>query len=166
MGAGDKIVCNVFSTELHLMQRLLSIVYLTDLPPETRVIFSCDRYYSDCSGDRKLWPIASGELFVGLGFCNDLNGGSQQVDIDVGDKAALDYFNSLRSAHFTGISSDPSNDVHVVLTVGARQRLRGFGKNNSGLIGNMVRDSGEIRVIRVESSIYCPMLSELNPLKQ
>jgi hypothetical protein len=94
----------------------------------------------------------------------DLNGATGELEVDKGDKAGLAEFGELAGPYSKGIKEPVSDELTVSFILGARQPLRAFGKNNINLTGSMVRDSGGINVVSIESSVLVPIKPQLQPV--
>mgnify|MGYP003635139345 FL=1 len=163
------LTCDLFELSLTLKQNasghpVIEFSYYTDLPAGTRVILSCERTYNDMQDEECVWVGYNAVIFVEPAFYGDFNGGSGQIDVVESDQKALALFNEINSSFSSGVKTPVSDDIRVDLTVGARQRLRAFGKNNCELSGQMVECSGGVNVVRVSESLTIPMLPELQPI--
>lgn len=161
------IICDIFELTLTLKDEggpFIEYNYYTDLPAGTRIFLSCERTYIDLSEEECVWGGYDEEIFVEPATYGDFNGGSGRIDVVESDKQALKLFNQINKNFSSSIKAPVSDVLTIDLIVGARQRLKAFGKNNSELSGQMVHDSGGINIVNVSESITLPMLSELQPV--
>jgi hypothetical protein len=56
-------------------------------------------------------------------------------------------------------------EIHVQVTVGARQPMKAFAKNNCNLTGGMVAESGGINIVREEVVVSAEMRREYQPIE-
>ena len=161
------VTCDVFELKLNLTDGdtpAIDYVFYTDLPAGTRVVLSCQRTFVNMRDEQSLWVGYNEALEVKPSIHGDYNGGRGRIDVVSSDKKALQLFNQINSSLSPGIKSSVSDAFTVVLTVGARQRLRQFGKKNSELSGQMVSKRGDISVIEVSRSVHVPMKPSFQPL--
>ena len=162
------VTCNVFELILTVIggdRPSVEYSLHTDLPAGTQVILSCERTYEDKRGSLSVWGGYDEMLNLMSSVQNGFSGYRGVIDVVESDKQALDLFRQInRCLTPSGIKS-PIGDIFTVrLTVGARQRLREFGKYNAKLSGLMVFDSGGINVIRVSRDFLLPMSPEFQPV--
>ena len=87
------------------------------------------------------------------------------MDVIASDERALKRFREIHSDGFSHGTKTPVDDELVVdMVVGARQRIRDFGKYNCNLTGEMVENSGGIQIVRISKSLNIPMRPDLQPL--
>lgn len=160
------VTCNLFELRLSILNHddpIVSYDFRTDMPPGTRVILTCQRTYLDASGSLSLWigynEMITLEAPIQDGCCQHHG----QIDIDSSDQKAFDLFGRINSGDSPGVSTSISEEVTIVLTVGARQRLREFGRNNADLVGKMVLEDGDIRYVEISESILIPMNPAYQP---
>jgi hypothetical protein len=161
------ITCDVFELVLNVESDgdlFIEYSFYTDLPAGTRVTLSCQRMFANMRDEECLWVGYNEAKMVEPSVHGDYNGGSGRIDVIESDKKALALFKQINKGLSAGIKTPIGDDFTVVLTVGARQRLREFGRNNCNLSGQMVSETGGINVVEVSKSIKLPMLAELQPL--
>lgn len=159
------IRCDIFELRLSCGNGA-TIDYLlwTDLPAGTRVMVTCKRSFINLRNETRVWMGYNDALEVKPSVHGDFNGLKGTIDIRESDQIASSMFDSIQSAHSAGIQSKVSDEVVVVMSVGGRQRLRAFGKNNESLSGQMVDESASPRVVRVSKSLVIPMDNDLQPI--
>lgn len=161
------ITCDVFEVEVETVQeplRLLKYRYWTDLPAGTFVILDCTRSFVDHTGKERHWALHNERLMVSPSARGDFNGGAGEIAVNSGDQAALKQFEELLPHLSAGMRTPPTSRIRLHFSVGARQRLKAFGRSNEGLGGAMVSSVGEIKVVRVEQFVDCPLDNRFNPL--
>lgn len=156
------VVCNLFSVDAHVLDdrtRVVQVVIRTDLPSGTQIIYSVDRTYLDKKGELSLW-VGQGDRIV-VDRSNECH---LDIDIDASDEMALDYFRQLNSGSFpSGNISPVSDTVDISFVVGARQRLKEFGRNNSELTGMVVREAGSVKIVESRHQFCIPMEQKFQP---
>ncbi len=161
------ITCDLFELQLELSDsdnRSLKYMFYCDLPAGTRVVLSCQRTFKNTRGETCLWVGFNTALEIQSNVHGDYNGGVGVIDVDASDRKAFEQFKQINKGFSGGIQTPVSDNFTVVLTVGARQRLKAFGRNNSSLNGDMVGENGGINVVEVEKSCKIPVKDELQPL--
>jgi hypothetical protein len=159
------IECNRFDLSISFIDPEVPIVryqILTDLPAGTRVIISAYRTYLDYEGNECVWSLFWDDFFFGKSE-GDTNGVEGIIDINAGDKIARREFEDTLSDYSSGIEGELSDEIVVDATVGLRQRLKIFGKNNCNLVGQRVHDDGTMHLVKGGTSIFCPILDENSP---
>jgi hypothetical protein len=160
------IACNLFEVNLSVSGEenpIVDYLFYTDLPAGTQVILSCQRTYLDLRGSLSLWVGYNERLTVVPSVQDGYCGCRGRIDVVASDKKASDLFKQINSNSPPGISTPVSEMFTIVLTVGGRQRLKEFGRNNSELSGNLVSDRGGIKVVEVSREIRIPMKSAFQP---
>lgn len=157
--------CNYFEVSAHATaenSRQIGHRLLTDLPEGTVAIVNVSRYYLDCQGAKCVWTLF-GERVSLTKMKGDFNGFQDVFDIDTGDKRARASFERILSDYSSGIRGELSQEVFVSYTIGLKQRLKAFGKNNCNIEGQYVHDDGVIRIIRGETSVIISISEENKP---
>ena len=165
------VQCNIFDFKLDLKKSSngakVVYKYWTDLPCGTLVGLCFFRLYKDNADNDCMWTLFEEELTVAPKELGDFNGGHGTLYVERGDRNALEEFEDEAFGEFgTGINGRVSDEITFVLTVGARQRIKAFGKNNCNLSGSEVFESGGINIVEVEASILLPLEEELQPLRE
>ena len=163
------ISCNVFEMEAQLVEepeRALRYSYWTDLPAGTLLIVDCTRSFTDYGGKKRHWVLFNDRLTVGPNTRGDFNGGAGEIRIAEGDQRALRQFEELLPHLSSGMQTPPTERIRLELCVGGRQRLKAFGKSNEALVGGMVSKMGDMRIVRVERTVQCPLEDRFNPLTE
>ena len=161
------IQCNFF--EIRLLRLVdefpQSVDFLcqTDLPEGTRLILSCQRRFTNTRGEECLWIGQDEELEISSDGSSDSNGCRGHIDVVNSDRKALDRFKQISSESSAGIASPVSDNLELVITVGARQPLKGFGKHNAFLCGRMVREDGGVKFVRETLNVNLPMDRQYQP---
>lgn len=170
MADESSVRCDVFELEASVKDLstnpILCYRFWTDLPAGTIVGLSCSRRYLDLSGDSCLWSMIQDGLLVQPKVYGDFCGGRGEIDVNSSDAEGRKEFDDLLGEFSSGIASPVGAEVHLVLSVGARQRLRAFGKNNRSLCGAMVFDAGGINCVQVEATLNVPMADKYQPIDQ
>lgn len=123
------------------------------------------RLYTDTRGDQCIWNLWNDAVLLTPVGPGDRNGANGSLDIDEGDAHGLSRFNELLVPYSSGIQKLIDHDVRVQATVGTRQPLKAFGKNNCNLEGGMVFNSGGINIVREEVILQIEMLSKYQPIE-
>lgn len=168
-GNSDLLTCDLFELRLALTGGdcpKVEYLFYTDLPAGPVVIISCYRTYENMRGEKCVWAGYDGKRELIPNAHGDFSGGKDIVDVYNSDKQGFEFFNALSSSFSAGIKTRVSDEFIVSITLGGRQRLRAFGKNNSGMNGQMVSKAGEINVVQVSANIVVPMAEEFQPLSQ
>lgn len=166
---GKRMVeCNLCELAVDLVEQdgtqLIRYFFYTDLPVGTRVILSCHRTYTNVQGEQCVW-LGYGEAVLTKPSANGSYSGAEGlIDVAVSDRLACERFNQTRSTFSPGIASAVSSVLTVVLTVGARQPRKDFGRNNINLSGRMVHSRGELNVVNVFKKIEVPLSNEFQPV--
>jgi hypothetical protein len=167
MGGEHVLTCNLFELALALHNdgrtAILEYLFYTDLPAGTRVILSCERSYTNLRGDKCVWVGHDEAALAKPSIRGDYNGAQGEIDVAASDRRALDRFRQIKNTFSSGITSPVSDTLTVTATVGARQPLKEFGKNNRYLSGRMVYDRGGVNVVEVCKSIVIPIQKESQP---
>ena len=82
-----------------------------------------------------------------------------------GDAHGLEQFNESLVPYSAGILKPVSPQLHVSATVGARQPMKAFGKNNCNRDGGMVSDAGDTKIVREEVVLALEMRPEFQPIE-
>src|SRR5687768_13720060 len=144
------ITCDIFDLNAVVEGRTLRWSVSTDLPGGTRLIVDISRRYTNTRGDSCLWSLWGDAVLLTATGPGDRNGATGILNIDEGDAHGLARFNELLGPYSSGTVNPVRPEIHVQVTVGARQPMKAFGKNNCNLAGGMVADSGGINVVREE----------------
>ena len=161
------ITCNVFDLQLAVDGRKLRWQISTDLPGGTRVIVDIRRYYENSEGEQQLWMLWSDSILLTNTGPGDFNGAAGEIDIDEGDARGLVEFNRLLGPYSSGAVKPVGPEVHVQATVGLRQPLKAFGKNNCNLSGDMVsEDSRGMHFVEREASASLEMSGKFQPVQR
>jgi hypothetical protein len=159
------IECNRFDVSVSFADSEVPTIryrILTDLPAGTRAIISAYRIYLDYEGNECVWSLFWDDFFFGKAE-GDVNGIEGTIDINTGDKIARKEFEDTLSDYSSGIEGELSNEIIVDATVGLRQRLKIFGKNNCNLLGQCVHDDGTMHLVKSGTSIFYPISDENSP---
>jgi hypothetical protein len=113
-------------------------------------------------GEECLWIGHDEELEVGDGV-GDYNGCRGHIDVVNSDRKAFERFMQISVEASAGIASPVSDKLELVLTVGARQRLNGFGRYNAFLCGKRVREDGGAKFVRETLNLNLPMDRKFQP---
>lgn len=161
------VECNLFELTVDLVEQdgtpLIRYFFFTDLPAGTRVILSCQRTYTNVQGEQCVWVGHDEAVFTKPSVHGSYNGANGQIDVVASDRQAFQRFKQTRSSFSPGIASQVSSVVTVILTVGARQPIEAFGRNNVHLSGRMVRNRGEVNVVKVSKDIEVSVCKECQP---
>lgn len=158
------ITCDVFDLNAVVDGRTLRWTVRTDLPGGTRIIVSVSRRYVDTRGDECVWSLWGDSVLLtatGPGDCVEAKGA---LNIDEGDAHGLSRFNELLGPYSSGIVNPVGPEIQVQVTVGARQPMKAFGKNNCNLSGGMVSNSGGINIVREVAVVSVEMCRENQPI--
>src|SRR5262249_1094889 len=136
------IVCDEFVLIANVRERTLEWSVHTDLPGGTRLIVDISRHYNNTRGDLCLWNLWNDAIILWTTGPGDLNGGTGSLNIDDGDAHGLANFSELLGPYSSGTVNLVGAEIYVQATIGARQPLKAFGKNNCNLAGNMVSVAG------------------------
>jgi hypothetical protein len=158
------ITCDVFDLDAVVEGRTLRWSVSTDLPGGTRLIVDISRRYTNTRGDECLWTLWGDAVLLTPTVRGDRNGASGTLNVDDGDARGLLQFNKLLGPYSSGTVRPVGTDIHVQVTVGARQPMKAYGKNNSNLAGGMVAESGGINIVREEVVVLAEMNSEYQPI--
>jgi hypothetical protein len=160
------LICDIFDVRASVIDGenpTIEYLFYTDLPAGTRVILSCQRTYHDMASELSLWTGHSETMDVMPAVHGSYNGGRGRINVVESDKRGLALFQQINRSNGPGIKSKVSDELTLVFTVGARQRIRDFGKNNNELSGQMVNTAGGIHVVEVQQSIHIPMRDDIQP---
>lgn len=157
------ITCDVFDLDAVVEGRTLRWTASTDLPGGTRLIVSISRRYTNTRGEECLWSLWGDAVLLTATGPGDRNGATGSLDIDEGDARGLSQFNELLGPYSSGTVQPVGHEIHVQVTVGARQPMKAFGKNNCNFAGGMVADSGGINIVREEVVVLAEMRREYQP---
>lgn len=156
--------CDVFNVTVQLRQNdQLHFEFITDLPPGTRVLVTCERSFLNYTGANSVWTGFDDFVEVKPSATEHLNGATGTVDVVSSDQLASSFFKETMKGKASKVTSPVSDDLHLVFTVGARQRLAEFGKNNCELNGRMVVHEGGVPYVSVRASVTCPMAVKYQP---
>ena len=163
------VTCNVFELTLSVIggdRPRVEYSLHTDLPVGTQVIISCDRTFEDKRGSLRVWVGYNETLNLMPSLQNGFSEYRGIIDVVESDKQAFDLFRKIRNSSFPppGNKTPISDIFTVILTVGARQRLREFGKYNANLSGLMVSEWGVVNVIEVRRDNFLPMSPDFQPV--
>ncbi|MCA9107476.1 MAG: hypothetical protein KDA83_18820 [Planctomycetales bacterium] len=141
---------------------VLRFEILTDLPAGTLVIYSVRRTYRDSHGGDCAWVGKSDKIAIAEGGkCHG------RIEINESDAIAAGHFRQIDSGSSAPrISGLVSDTLELSFVVGARQRLREFGRKNSEFAGTLVANRGGINVLEVSHEIMLPMKSSLQPTSE
>jgi hypothetical protein len=160
---GSSLVCNHFDVSASVLADAKTIEFSlrSDLPPGTLVILSVQRKYLDYHGQPSIW-VGHSERFA-LGDSRDVAGGvySGFVDTFHSDTIAYNLFRRINTDGNSSTSSLPSNELDLIFTVGLRQQLKVFGKNNAFLSGSKVSKDGNISIVRAVTTLKLPLDSSI-----
>ena len=159
------MTCDVFDLLVLVEGRTFRWTVSTDLPGGTRIIVDVSRRYNDTRGDECLWTLWNDAVLLTPTGPGDRNGATGTVDIDAGDAQGLSKFSELLGPYSSGIATPIGPAVYVEVTVGARQPMKAFGKNNCNLSGGMVVESGGINIVRKEAVFSVEMRREYQPIE-
>jgi len=168
-GAIEMITCDLFELSLEIEQTPngpeLVYKFWSDLPAGTLAGVSVTRTYRDMDGVECLWTLFDDEVQLTKGVMGDYSGGAGRVNIAQGDREGSEEFEDMLGDLSYGISTPVGDEITVNVSVGGRQRLRVFGRNNSNLIGQMVAEEGGIMVAEVRGVVILPLDPGLQPLQ-
>jgi len=157
--------CDLFEVNITgLEPDTVDYLVYTDLPAGTRVLVTCQRSFVNLKSERRLWIGYDEALVIQPSIYGDFNGLRGRIDVVQSDRRALERFRNIDASWSSGIGSKVSDEVEIVFTVGARQRLRDYGRNNENLSGQMVSRSGDLKIVESRAAVIVPMHSELQPL--
>lgn len=157
------IQCDLFETTARLVEdNLLQFQVTTDLPPGTRVLVSCERTFVNYLDEHCVWIGFNDFLEIPPGG-NGCNRAAATIDITASDNLASSSFRGIMKGNAAVIKAPVSDELRLVFTVGARQRLREFGKNNSQLVGKMVKSEGGVAFVSAVVCVHCPMATKYQP---
>lgn len=159
------ITCDVFDLHVVVEGRTLRWSISTDLPGGTRLGVGVSRRYINTRGDQCLWSLWSEAVLLTATGPGDRNGAMGTLNIDEGDAHGLSQFNELLGPYSSGTMKHVGPEIHVQVTVGARQPMKAFGKNNCNLAGGMVVDSGGINIVEEEVVVSAEMRREYQPIE-
>jgi len=111
-----------------------------------------------------VWLGDGDTLYLQPSIYGDFNGIQGRINVVDSDKGSYSLFKEINRSFGRGITSRVSDEMTIIFTVGAKQRLRIFGKRNCELQGGMVTKHGDINIVNVQKDIFIPMLEELQPL--
>ena len=114
-------------------------------------------------GTKCVWVGHNERIEIQPAIRGDFNGVTGRVDLVASDRRASLRFERINGEFSSGVKGKVSDQLTVSMTVGARQPMRLFGKNNCNLSGVMVTHTGEVNVVIVEKIILTPMPAELQP---
>ena len=162
------VQCDVFEVKVDLEDEsgrpYLVWTFHTDLLAGTQVILACERTFSDMLGATCLWTGHNERLEVHPNVHGNYNGANGRIEVYASDKKARELFEEISTGSAPAIKTPVSDEMILSFTVGARQKLRAYGRNNTELRGKMVSANGDINVVVVSKSICIPMQRELQPL--
>jgi hypothetical protein len=159
------VECSLFEVVVKCDERILYIDIKSDLPAGTRVIVSVFRTYRNLANEEELWQLLSEAIFL-ESLQRELNGFSLSANIDELDGKAKEYFKSVIPSCPRGMTSLPSELINIRCSVGARQKLKLFGKMNKKLRGNKVVASGGINLVEGCSNVILPISEENLPINK
>lgn len=159
------ITCDIFDLSVVVENRTIRWSVSTDLPGGTQFIVDVSRRYTDTRGDSCLWSLWSGRVVLTEKSIGDRNGATGIVSIDDGDACGLAQFNELLGPYSSGTLGPVGPEIHVEATVGARQVMKAFGKNNCNLAGDMVANSGGINIVQAQVIVSVEMRPEYQPVE-
>jgi hypothetical protein len=148
----DMVTCDFFEIDANVSDGhnpVIEYKLYTDLPAGTQVILSCQRTFQDMRGELSLWIGHNERLIVMASVLGSYNCCRGQVDVVASDKKALALFKEINQSFSPGVKSPVSDTFTLVLTVGARQRLRQFGNKNADMSGQMVSYVGGINIVEI-----------------
>jgi hypothetical protein len=154
------IMCNLFDVVVKVNNNENPVVVFaikTDLPVGTQIIYSTDRLYKDAQGEDSLW-VGQGERLTVIegGECKG------SIDINSSDRLAFEYYRQINlGSSPTGMSNELSDTVIITFTVGGRQKLREFGRNNINLFGSLVKDCAGVKIVESIHKCVIPINSNL-----
>lgn len=164
------IKCDVFELSAEVVEKtgklVLTYLFYTDLPPHTRAIVTLRRTFLNSRDEECVWGGFNSAEMLNPGVHGDYAGLAGEIDIAMSDQIGADRFREINQSFSAGISAPASDRLSLIVTVGARQRLRAFGKNNANLSGVMVVNSGGINVGESVVTVEVPMADELQPLRE
>ena len=158
------ITCDLFDLDASVLGRTLRWSVSTDLPGGTRIIVDVSRRYINTRGDQRIWSLWGDGILLTATGPGSRNGAAGTLNIDEGDAHGLSQFNELLGPYSSGILKPVGPEIYVQVTVGARQPMKAFGKNNCNLAGGMVADSGGINIVREELVVSAEMRQEYQPI--
>lgn len=159
------ITCDVFDIHAAVEGRILRWSVSTDLPGGTRLIVDVSRQYTDARCDKCVWSLWNDAVLLTPTGPGDRNGAIGTLNIDEGDAHGLSRFNKLLGPYSAGILKPVEHDLFLQVTVGARQPMKAFGKNNCNLTGDMVVDSGGINIVRKELALWVEIRHDYQPIE-
>lgn len=167
--AGREILCELFEAELSAVNAHgrpeIHYKLWTDLPAGTLVALGCYRSYTNWRNERCVWVMVQDALTIVPNVLGDWNGVVDTIDVIKGDLEAKKEFEDLLGGSSAGIRTPVEDEIEVVFTVGARQRLKAFGKNNENLVGPLIQKRGPIHYIELAATVNVPMRRDLQPLR-
>jgi hypothetical protein len=140
--------------------------FYTDLPAGTKVILSCQRTYTNTQGERCVWVGRDEAVLTEPSVQGTYSGARGQIDVVGSDRRAFERFKQIRSAFSPDIASAVSDVLSVILTAGARQPLKEFGRNNAHLSGQLVRRRGDVNIVQVSKDVKVPVRKECQPIEK
>src|SRR5688500_8041205 len=161
------IRCDHFSLDVAVERResaQLVIQLVTDLPAGTLVNVDCTRVYLTLRDQPALWTLFDERLEIQPAFHGDFSGLERSIDVEAGDAEASAEFEEALGSFSSGIRTKVSDTVTVTATVGARQRLKAFGRNNENLRGSEVSQKGDLKIVQAVVEIDVPMREDQQPL--
>jgi hypothetical protein len=166
--ADKELLCEVFEANLHVANPYgrpeIHYELWTDLPDGTLVALGCYRNYTNWRNESCVWVMVQDALTVVPNIKGDYNGVAGVIDVVKGDLEAKEEFEELLRGS-AGIRTPVGDEIEVIFTVGARQRLKAFGKNNQNLVGRLIQERGPIHFIELKAIVNAPMRRDLQPLK-
>lgn len=170
MAGSQGIYCEVFEVEevrvTHREGRPeIHYKLWTDLPAGTLPGLVCYRSYTNWRNEGCVWTMVEDELTIVPDIRGDYNGVVGNIDVIKADIKAKKRFEELLSDLSAGIRTPIGDEIEMIFTVGARQRLKAFGKNNANLTGPLVQEAGGVRYIELSTTVNAPMRRDLQPLR-
>jgi len=159
------ITCDAFDLDLVVEGRTLRWTVSTDLPGGTRLIVDVSRRFINTRGDKCLWSLWNDAVLLIATGPGDRNVATGTLNVDEGDAHGLSQFNELLGPYSSGVAKPVGPEIYVEVTVGARQPMKAFGKNNCNLVGGMVAVSGGINIVRGEVVVSSEMRREYQPIE-
>lgn len=171
MAESSDLHCEIFEAEVGLGgspgRPEIHYKLWTDLPAGTLMALSCYRSYLSWRNERAVWVMAEDELIVRPNVLGDFNGAQGVISVEKADLHAKKEFEQrLKSGFSAGIQTPVGDEVELIFTVGARQRLKAFGKNNRNLAGPLVQEEGGVRFVELRKKVKVPLRSDLQPLRE
>jgi len=165
------IICDLYQLSAELKgesgRRKISYSLYSDLPAGTRAIISLERFYYNSRGEKCVWtgvgPGFGDEAFFKPNIYGDFAGLEDEIDVELFDRCALEEFEAIITSLSLGVVCRVSDELQLIISVGARQRIRAFGKNNENLTGGMVAKKGSVNIVEAEISFNAPVLAESQP---